>query len=548
MQRLSFTPCGIAFFLGLFTAACGSGGESSTSTGGAGGTGGAGSTSSTASGTSGDPTLVTTDKGPVKGEILGETRAFLGIPYAAPPTAGLRWKPPQPAAAWSAALDASKVGPACPQFDMSTGKLAAGTSEDCLTLNVWAPKDAPKTAAPVMVWIHGGSFVTGSGGDPAFDGRALSEATGAVVVTINYRLGPLGFLANRELSAEDSAHPASGMYGFEDQRAALAWVKANIALFGGDAKRVALFGESAGAISISLHLISPPSDGLFQRAIIESGPASWATAIPKKDAEAQGAVLTSALGCKDTKTALTCLRGKPTDEVLLALKSAPGVLSPDGVKWFPNIDGLDVPDQPQKLLDAGKFAKVPTLIGTNKNEGTVFVTVLNATTPAEYTAILEALVPGQSAKLAAQYPLAMYSSVKAAVAEVFGDGAFVCSTRRMARAITKGGAAAYVYHFTHALMTPFGPELGVFHGSEIPFVFGNPFFTLTLSADEKPLSNAIMGYWGRMAAAGDPNGAGAFAWPKYDVASEQNIVLDLTPSVQKDLKKSACALWDTLTP
>lgn len=547
MQRHLFTLGGIALSLGLFATACGSGGDSSTSTG-TGGAGGGGSTTSTSSGTSADPTLVTTDKGPVQGKILGKTRAFLGLPYAASPAGALRWKPPQPHVAWNTAIVADAVGPACPQFDDNTGKLVAGTSEDCLTLNIWTPKDAPKTAAPVLFWVHGGGFVSGSGGDAVYDGQALSEATGSVVVTINYRLGPFGFLASSALSAEDPAHPASGMYGFEDQRAALAWVKANIALFGGDAKNVTLFGESAGGISTCLHLISPPSGGLFQRAIIESGACSTLTGTTKANAEAQGAALATALGCKDAATTLTCLRGKTTEEVMLALKSASGMLSGDGANWFPSVDGVEVPDQPQKLLDAGKFAKVPTLIGTNKNEGTGFVTGLNVTTPADYAALLEALFPGRGAKVAAQYPLAMYGSGKAAVAEVLGDSLFVCPTRNTARALAKGGVATYVYQFTHAVVTPFGPELGVFHGSEIPFIFGNPFFTLMLTAEEKPLSNTMIGYWSRMAASGDPNGMGALAWPKYDVASEQNIVLDLTPSTQKDLKKSVCGFWDALTP
>jgi para-nitrobenzyl esterase len=542
MQRHLSMQCGVALTFGLLAAACGPAGESSSSTG----TGGVSGATSSSSGASGDVSLVTTDKGPVKGVIVGETRAFLGIPYAAPPTGVLRWKPPQPAAAWTAPLDASKVGPACSQPDSNNPtQLAPGSSEDCLTLNVWAPKSLPAKAAPVMVWIHGGGFVTGSGSDPAYDGQALSEATGSVIVSLNYRLGPFGYLAHTALVAESPSHPSSGMYGFEDQRAALAWVKANIALFGGDPANVTAFGESAGGISISLHLVSPASAGLFKRVIIESGPYSPETSTTRPKAEAQGVKLAAALGCTDPATILACLRAKKTAEVLLALKIAAGTPPAEGVNWFPSIDGVDVPDDPQKLFAAGQFTKVDTLIGTNKNEGSVFLLGAKLTTDAEYLQILEAVKPGHGAAIAAQYPSATYGSPKAALAEALGDNTFVCATRRMMRAIAKGGAPTYVYQFTHVLVTPLGPELGAFHGSEIPFIFGNPFYATKLTDQEKPLSKTMIGYWSRLAASGDPNGGGAFPWPKYDAANDQSIVLDLTLSTQKGLKKSDCDFWDS---
>jgi para-nitrobenzyl esterase len=517
------------------SATVGAGGGSDTvGAGGGPGVGGAGGGPS-------DSALVTTDKGPVQGTIMGQTRVFLGVPYAAPPLGALRWKPPQPAAAWEMPLDAKVRGPACPRIDATTKKVAAGTSEDCLTLNVWAPATPPAELAPVLLWIHGGSFTFGSGGDPAYDGQALSEATGAVVVTINYRLGPLGFLAHSALSAEDASHPAAGMYGFEDQRAALAWAKANIAVFGGDPARVTLFGNSAGAISTCLHLLSPKSQGLFQRAIIESGPCIAGSATT---AEAQGNTLAVAAGCNDPANVLSCLRGKTSDEILLALPSQSGVLANDGVGWLPIVDGVNLPDQPDKLLAAGSFDKVPTIIGTNKNEGTLFTTVVTVNSDTEYTNLMDAIYPGHGAAIVAKYPSASFSSINAAIAEAFGDGFFVCSTRRIARALSTAGVATYLYHFVHAFETPIVSQLGVFHSAEIPFIFGNPYFLYTLMADEKPILKMMDGYWFNMAKTGDPNSMGAVTWPKYDATGDQNMVLDRTPSTQTGLKKDICDFWD----
>ncbi|MBP6729758.1 MAG: carboxylesterase family protein, partial [Microthrixaceae bacterium] len=225
--------------------------------GGAGGGGGAG------------PVLdVTIDSGPIEGKLVGSTRAFLGIPYAAAPVGDLRFRSPQPVEPWTDTRAYTEVGPGCPQSPV----FVTTVSEDCLTLNVWTPAAPSSAALPVMVFLHGGAFVGGSGGQINYDGQRLSESGRVIVVTINYRLGPLGFLSHPALAAEDPAHATSGMYGLEDQTAALAWVKANAAAFGGDPGNVTIFGESAGGISACLHLVMPASAGLFDRAIIESGP------------------------------------------------------------------------------------------------------------------------------------------------------------------------------------------------------------------------------------------------------------------------------------
>jgi para-nitrobenzyl esterase len=540
MLKLSFVAPALALSL-LAASGCGSGKATSVTTGSGGGSAGTG-------GGAAGPTLIQTDKGPVQGAVIGRTRAFLGIPYAAPPVGPLRWKPPQPAAAWTATASATVKGPFCPQLaNLSTSPMA-GTSEDCLTLNVWTPlAPSSKAALPVMVWIHGGGFTIGSGSDPVYDGQSLSEDTGAVVVTINYRLGPLGFLAHTALAAEDPAHAASGNYGFEDQRAALAWVKANIAGFSGDAGNVTLFGESAGGISTCLHLLSTPSQGLFQRAIIESGPCALANST-RADEEAQGVSFATALGCTDAATTLTCLRGKAANDLLLALPGKTGLIAGPGVSWFPYADGLDITGPPQALLDAGSFTKVPVIMGTNKNEGTLFF-ALGVSVPddASYTALMSSIFSNQGAAIVAQYPSASFASPQAAAAEAFGDGAFVCATRRTVRALTKNGGKAWLYQFQHAVTALFS-GLGVFHSSEVPFIWGNPYLDINLDTSEQALSQAMRGFWFGLANSGTPGMEETVAWPPYAAASDTNLVLDLTLSTETGLKTAKCDFWDGITP
>lgn len=532
---------GCALLLFTLAAACGSGETSgsggSSSSGGSGGAGG-----------SAAPLEVATDKGPVKGTLLGATRAFLGVPFAAPPLGDLRWRPPEPHAAWSDTLDASTKGRACSQNAALSGKFDPKTGEDCLTLNVWTPAKPAAGKLPVMVWLHGGGFVLGSGSDAAFDGQALSEATGTIVVTLNYRLGPLAFLALPALASEDASHPSSGDYGLEDQRAALAWVQANIASFGGDPATVTLFGQSAGAISTCMHMVSPKSKGLFQRAIVESG--SCTTGNTQATALALGAQLVEKLGCKDAADPLACARAKPVEDIVAALPSSPAFFLGDGARWFPVIDGWNLPDHPGTLLAAGSFEKVPVLLGSNGDEGSLFLYLAGdagkVPDEAAFLALVEKLAPGHGAEVVTRYPTAMYASAKAAATAAIGDAVFVCPTRRTARALTAAGAAAFLYHFTYAPEGTLLPGLGSFHSSEVEYVFGNPsqLDPKPLSDDELGLSAAIMGYWSRHAAAGDPNRDKAFAWPKYDVTGDENIVLDLGIAKEAHLEEDLCDFWD----
>jgi para-nitrobenzyl esterase len=260
---------------------------------------------------SGGALLVQTDRGPLAGKLVeGRVQAFLGIPYAAPPTGAMRWRPPADVKPWSAPRDATRVGAACPQLDVPD---YARADEDCLTLNVWAPAGGAANK-PVLVWIPGGAFVEGSGGYRLYDGARLAAREDAVVVTMNYRVGPLGFLANRDL-AREQGRDASPSFGILDQRAALQWVQRNARIFGGDPARVTVFGESAGAWSVCVHLAMPASGGLFARAIMESGACADPLYFSPPEAEAQGDMLADALGCRD----LACLRSRDVAAVLRAL-------------------------------------------------------------------------------------------------------------------------------------------------------------------------------------------------------------------------------------
>lgn len=533
--------------VGLLSAACDSPAPTPNDggNGGAGGSGGAGAAGGGGGGVAA-PLVIATDKGPVEGYLNGATRTFLGVPFAAPPTGDLRWKPPQPHEAWTENFQASKKGNGCAQLNPLNAKFDASSGEDCLTLNVWAPEKPSSGALPVMVWIHGGAFVLGSGSEAAYDGQIFSETTGAIVVGVNYRLGPMGFLALPDLKSEDPAHPSSGNYGLEDQRLALEWVKANIAAFGGDPGNVTIFGESAGGISTCLHMVSPKSKGLFHRAIIQSGPCDTVT--DEADAVAQGATFVEALGCKDAPDVLACLRGKEVEEVMTALPTSTDFLG-SSTKWFPVQDGWNVTETPSKTLASGNFEKVPTILGSNADEGTLFLALAGTTIPddATFEMMADQLAPGKGAEVVAKYPSAQYGSAQAAATAAIGHAAFVCPTRRAARALEAAGVPTFLYHFTYAPPGALlGDDLGAFHSSEVKFVFGNPGQLLPKAPNEEeaPMSQAIMGYWSRHAATGDPNSKAGLAWPSYDTASDQNIVLDLELSVQSGLQKDLCDFWD----
>ena len=426
-----------------------------------------------------DPCMVTTTHGDVVGVRRGGVCTYLGIPYAAPPLGSLRWKSPQARAPWAPTpLNATSAGAVCAQLSL------AGTptgSEDCLTLNVWTPTIASsRRGVPVLVWLHTGGFQATSSNFPASDGRRFADERGAIVVAPNYRLGPFGFLAHNALSHETPGYESSGNYGLADQRAALAWVKDNIAAFGGDPDNVTLAGTSAGAVSVSLHLVSPasrgPGRGFFHRAIMQSGVAAshWPTA---SEAEAQGDRFAAALGCNDRANVLTCMRAASRDQVLLALPVGLNqILEQQGrVFWGPTVDDLEIPDQPRELYRRGQFIRMPVIIGTTGDEGWTFV---DRSFPAgldvlQYEMVVRAEFGMDASSVLRTYPVGAFPTPKDALARLTGDVEFVCEARRVARAMYHDGAPVYLYSFEQTVddVTPGR----AFHGLESNFLFGNNF-------------------------------------------------------------------------
>ncbi|MGZ6096519.1 MAG: carboxylesterase/lipase family protein [Polyangiales bacterium] len=490
-------------------------------------------------------TNVTTDKGPVVGVQTSGVLAFYDIPYAAAPTGDLRWKPPQPRAPWTEVRDATKRGVACPQGPDPVLMKVPDNAEDCLALNVWTPSLTGKL--PVMVFVHGGSFTSGSGNYAFYDGTNLAQKN-VVTITINYRLGALGYLAHPLLTAE-SDKKSSGNYGFLDQQAALAWVKANAEKFGGDPGNVTLFGESAGAISTCIHVVSPLAKGLFHRAISESGTCTLVN-VPLKDPgtaaedsmEERGTRFAKDIGCSD----LACMRAKPVDALLTATTG--GGIGTTELGIGPNIDGWVVPSNPRQLLVSGPANDVPYIIGTNGDEGNLFTQSLTITTAAQYEALVKAGNPLIGDQLLAIWKAADYPTPKDAYNALIGEGLFVCPARHAVRAVSKR-TNAWLYHFEH--VPPVGKTLGLgsFHSAELFFVFGNfdGYYT-SPTTEELALSATMEGYWTRFAKAADPNGAGALAWPKYDAATDQHIVFETTTKIGSGLAQAHCDALDKIVP
>lgn len=512
-----------------------------------------------------DPLRVEIDTGVLVGVQQGEARAFLGIPYAAPPVGDLRFKPPRPVEPWSEPRDAAGVGTQCYQTFSLSG---AGGEEDCLFVNVWAPPDDGK-AKPVMVWLHGGAFVFGSGGDAYYNGKHLAETYGVVVVTVNYRLGALGFLAHPAFAAEDPAYPSSGNWGLDDQLAALQWVQRNIEVFGGDKTRVTLFGESAGGFSTCAHYVSPRSAGLFARAITQSGICAIMFPEPSKaEAEAAGVAVAEKLGCPGTgATAAACLRAKAPEALLAATNppapanqlytGGPFYAGGNVLSTLPNVDGFVLKGTLRELFAAGGYEKRPVIVGGNLDEGTLFHSSIFAQEipdEADYRAALGRRFGAANVDaIAARYPIGSFPTPNRAIAEVSGDSFFACAARRSARAMAANGATTYLYQFEQPPEGPFLQGLGVFHSSEIPFVFGtDPAFPLgRVGAGGAAAAEAMQGYWTRFAATGDPNGPNAGdapTWAPLDRAKDNYLAIGSAIAEKTAFKAAACDFWDAVVP
>jgi para-nitrobenzyl esterase len=456
-----------------------------------------------------DALTVKTEQGKVQGKTIndGKVKAFLGLPYAAPPVGDLRWKAPQPPAKGKGKRDATKFGAHCAQNHVFEDMVFqdAGPSEDCLFLNVYAPADSTdKSKLPVMFWIHGGGYSGGASSEPRHNGDFL-PLKGVVLVTINYRLGVFGFLATSDLAKEGNG--SAGNYGLLDMVAALQWVKANIGNFGGDAGNVTIFGESAGSFAVSTLMASPMAQGLFQKAIGESG-ASFSNVLPtdaldarlKKDDE-----WVATLGVKS----LADLRSLPTDKILEAVKAKHGGFPPD-------IDGKFLTEPVPDTYAAGKQAHVPLLAGWNRDEGAALA---NGMTAEKWKGMAETMFKDRAAEFLTLYP-GDTDEQAADSADAYGSDAFIAfGTWKWLEAHRKtGDSPVYRYHFElRALPSKFHAGTFAFHSDDIEYVFG----TLdtrpgeTVRPEDRTLSDQMMSYWTNFARTGDPNGTGLPMWPKY---------------------------------
>ena len=460
---------------------------------------------------------VKVEGGLVQGVSEDNLTVYKGIPFAAPPVGDLRWRAPRPAPPWKEVRKADQFAPGC--IPSMGGAPPSGASEDCLYLNIWTPAKSPKDQIPVLVWIYGGGFNAGATSVPVYSGEKLAKR-GVVLVSIAYRVGLLGFFAHPELSAE-SSHHVSGNYGLLDMIAGLQWIQRNIAAFGGDPKRVTIFGESAGGIAVSMLCASPLAKGLFQGAISESGgsfgpfsrtPTPGENMRVLADAEASGAEFAKSANAPT----LRALRALAPDRLLEAARRQ------RGMAW-PIVDGWVIPDDQYRLYEAGRFNDTPILVGYNSDEGASFSP---GRTPEEYIANVRKRYGPFADRLLQAYPSAAETVPKTA-RDLMRDSAFGWHTWIWARLQSEHGKGkAYYYYFDQHPEHPAGsPEAGHGspHGAEIPYVFEHlSDARRPVTAEDRTISDAMAAYWTNFAKCGDPNGEGVPLWPAF---SDENPVV-----------------------
>jgi para-nitrobenzyl esterase len=458
--------------------------------------------------------VVNAPAGPVRGIAADGLQIFRGIPYAQPPVGWLRWKPPLAIKPWKTPRDATAFGPVCVQPKSRPGSIYAedypAMSEDCLSLNVWSSAKAAR--APVILWIHGGSLTSGASSETMYDGAAMARK-GVVVVSINYRLGVLGYLAHPELSRESSSG-VSGNYGLLDQIAALQWAKANIAAFGGDPANVTIMGESAGALSVMYLMAAPSARGLFAKAIAESAymistPELRSSNFGDIPAEAVGTYLTTKLGAND----LRGLRAMDATAITLAAAKA-------GFLPFGTIDGHVLPQQLAVTFDLGKQAHVPILAGFNNGEirSLRFLAPPVPASGGTYTSEIRAHYGDLADAFLKLYPA---SNLPESVLMTPRDALYGWTAERLAIKQAAVGVPSFFYYFNHGYPAAEAADLHAFHASELPYVFGNldrtPAFWPKIPATpiEQKLSDAMLDYWTSFARNGVPSSPGQAQWPTY---------------------------------
>ncbi len=468
-----------------------------------------------------DPAPLKIDSGMITGTTDKNIRVYKGIPYAAPPVGNLRWKAPQPAKKWDGVKAFDQFGNACPQSPYPATSLyfnqAEKMSEDCLCLNVWTGAKKANEKRPVMVWIHGGALTRGSSSISFYDGAALA-AKGVILVSINYRLGPLGYFSHPALSAE-SKRNTSGNYGILDQIAALQWVQRNITAFGGDPNRVTIFGESAGSWSVCSLVASPLAKGLFHRAIGESGGVfSPMQFLQEKrygiiSAEETGKALAQSLGVNDGVNALQELRSKSAEELIAAFDKSGG--SARGI-----VDGYVFPEEVYSIFAKGKQNNVPVIVGSNANEGNSLIPpTMVPKTLTGYKAYLKNRYGAMTEDFLKVYPAASDAEVRNSFLGAFREEIFTWQMRTWARMTT--ASKAWMYFFSRIPPRPDREIYGAYHAAEIPYAFNNLSRSpITNEKADFEVANAMSDYWVNFATTGNPNRKGLPAWSSYEEKSE----------------------------
>ncbi|NIA56957.1 carboxylesterase family protein [Massilia sp. TW-1] len=460
---------------------------------------------------------VPTRQGEIEGVSGDGVTSYLGVPYAAAPTGDNRWRPPMPAKSWTGTFHADHFGANCQQrpagkiFRSWTSEyLVDGPiSEDCLYLNVWAPAAKRKQRLPVLVWIHGGGFVSGGATVPVYDGSHLATK-GMVVVSINYRLGVYGFLSHPDLRKENPAN-ASGNYGLLDQIAALHWVQDNISAFGGDPRRVTIAGQSAGAASVHYLIASPLAKGLFQRAIAQSGSGMGLPTADAAGSDGVGEQLLVRTGASD----IASLRQLPVEKLDQAA---------EGLVLSPNVDGLVLPDQTYVGRNTND---VPVLTGLTADEGSALSASYGQATPEAFAAGLVKRYGTLASEFAKWYPSDLTAGAGTSAMQLERDRGLAATWLWAKQRMSASRQPIYVYYFKHVEPGPEAQRYGAFHSSEIPYVFG----TLDRAADrsftsaDRQVSATMGGYWAKWVKTGNPNGAGLPAWPR--LRSEAPLVLEI---------------------
>jgi para-nitrobenzyl esterase len=517
---------------------------------------------------------VSTEEGPVQGFVKNGVNEFLGIPYAAPPVGDLRWMPPQPHDPWTTPLQATTYGNTCPQ-NQESGVYAGppSTTEDCLYLNVFAPRLGSETKPPVLVWIHGGSNIGGESND--WDGSELATQGPTVVVTINYRLGLLGILAHPALDSE--GHPFAN-YAIMDQQAALKWVQKNIAAFGGDPNNVTLGGQSAGATNTGANVLSPKSAGLFHRAIIMSGWTNNGVAVPLELAETHGTDFAVAAGCGSGAGATTvaCLRALSVSQIL-SLQGSPTAPSPNPyvITRF-IVDGTIIPDLPDEAWATGHFNHMPVMSGFTRDES-AFVLMINEylglgpLTEPQYVNLITSLFsgptepgapnypPGTASAVLQECPVSVYASPSLAYTALNTDLA-ACSARLLDRLVAPQ-VPVYAYRFDDRTAPSFFPPVsfptGAYHSSDNQYVFplfhgGNKGTPHPLDSEQERLSDLMVFFWTTFARTGNPNPNGSnHPWPYYNnekpVYLSENAPNSYIFSDAEFIDTHHCSFWDSIS-